>query len=130
MKKARDGVYAFESIQEIKYGLLKKYFTGNKQTYRLHPAIKNMVNFSVYDMLHTKTYVPPESVFGGFDLVLCRNLLIYFQAEYQEIIFDKLFRSLAGNGCLVLGEAEIPPLKYERYFHKENEYCHVYRKHR
>lgn len=130
LKKARDGVYSFESIQEIKYGLLKKYFTIDDEIYTLNPAIKNLVNFSVYDMMDKKTYVPPESVFGDFDLVLCRNLLIYFQAEYQEIIFDKLCRSLSGNGCLVLGEAEMPPLKYQRYFQKENDYCRVYRKHR
>ncbi len=130
LKKARDGVYPFESIQEIKYGLLKKYFTSDNETYTLNPETKSRVNFSVYDMMHKKTYAPPESVFGNFDLVLCRNLLIYFQTEHQEIIFDKLFRSLAGNGWLVLGEAEMLPLKYQGYFHKEHEYCHVYCKHR
>lgn len=128
--KAKEGVYLFESIKDIKYDLLKKYFTINNETYILNPEIKNMVNFSVYDAMDKKTYVPPESVFGNFDLVLCRNLLIYFQTEHQEIIFDKLLRSLAGNGYLVLGEAETLPLNYQKYFQKEDAYCHVYRKHR
>ena len=42
-----------------------------------------------YDIIDPKTYVPTESIFGNFDLVLCRNLLIYFQTERQNIIFDK-----------------------------------------
>ena len=130
LKKSREGVYPFGSIKNVKYRLLKKYFTIDDETYTLNPEIKELVSFSVYDMLDSKTYVPPESVFGGFDMVLCRNVLIYFQAEYQDRVFDKLLRSLAGGGYLVLGEAEMLPLKYQRYFQKENEYCRIYRKHR
>lgn len=128
LKKAQDGVYPFESIKGIKYGLLKKYFTMDNEKYMLCPEIKNSVNFSIYDMLDKKTYAPPESVFGNFDLILCRNVLIYFQAGYQEIIFDKLLRALAKNGYLILGEAEILPPKYQQHFQKVNACCHIYRK--
>jgi len=127
LKKAQAGVYPFENIKGIKYRLLKKYFTIDDESYKLNSEIKELVSFAVYDMLDKKTYVPPESVFGNFDLVLCRNVLIYFQTEYQDIIFDKLYRSLSKNGYLVLGEAENPIIKYQRYFVKENECCHVYR---
>jgi len=81
-------------------------------------------------MLDKKTYAPPESVFGNFDLILCRNLLIYFQTEHQAIIFEKLFRALTVNGYLILGEAETLPPGYRRYFKKENECCRIYLKHR
>lgn len=127
LKKAQAGVYPFESIKGIKYHFLKKYFTIDDESYTLNSEIKELVSFSFYDMLDKKTYVPPESVFGNFDLVLCRNVLIYFQTEYQDIIFDKLHRSLSKNGYLVLGEAEAPIIKYQRYFVKENECCHIYR---
>ncbi len=127
IKKARTGVYPLESIKDIKYRLLKKYFTMDDEYCALHPEIKELVSFSVYDMLDKKTYVPPESVFGNFDIVLCRNVLIYFQAEHQDMIFSKLYRSLSKDGYLVLGEAEIPLTKYQRYFVKENECCHIYR---
>ncbi len=127
LQKARAGVYPFESIKGIKYRLLKKYFSIDDESYLLSPEIKALVTFLVYDMLDKKTQVPPQSVFGNFDLVLCRNVLIYFQTECQETIFDKLHRSLAKNGYLVLGEAENPLIKYQRYFIKANECCHVYR---
>ena len=83
---------------------------GAQQTLTGQPCseIKKLVTFSPYDMLDKKHCVPPESVFGNFDLVLCRNLLIYFNTEYQETIFEKLYHSLAKNGILILGEAEAP----------------------
>ena len=126
--KAREAVYPFESIKDVKYELLKKYFVAKDKSFRLIPEIKDLVSFSAYDMIDKKSYAPPESVFGTFDMVLCRNILIYFNAEYQDLIFDKLHRSLAKNGYLVLGETEIPSIKYQRHFSKVNECCHIYQK--
>ncbi|MBF0233134.1 MAG: protein-glutamate O-methyltransferase CheR [Desulfamplus sp.] len=128
LKKAQKAAYPFESIKSVKYRLLKKYFTAEEEIFQLMPAIRNIVSFSVYDILDKKSYAPPESVFGGFDLVLCRNVLIYFDAEHQDQIFGRLYRSLAKNGYLVLGEAEIPSINYQGRFRKVNECCHIYQK--
>ena len=87
-----------------------------------------MVSFSLYDIIDNSSYVPPESIFGDFDMVLCRNVLIYFNTAYQDKIFDKLYRSLTRHGYLVLGEAEIPSPKYERCFRRVNDSCHIYQK--
>ena len=128
LTKAREAVYCFESIKNVKYELLKKYFDAKDKSFELIPEIKDLVSFSAYDMLDKKSYAPPESVFGTFDMVLCRNVLIYLNTEYQDLIFEKLYRSLAKNGYLVLGEAEIPSIKYQRRFKKVNECCHIYQK--
>jgi len=128
LKKARKAAYPFESIKSVKYRLLKKYFTSQGETFQLIPAIRNLVSFSIYDILDKKSYAPPESVFGSFDMVLCRNVLIYFDTEHQDQIFDRLYRSMAKNGYLVLGEAEIPPTNYQGRFRKVNECCHIYQK--
>lgn len=130
LKKGRNGVYPYESIMEIKYGLLIKYFVKENETYRLRSEIKDMVQFSFFDIVNKKTYVPPESIYGNFDLVLCRNLLIYFQPASQEIILDKLFRSLSESGFLVLGETEKLPDRYLRFFHKENDNCRIFHRYR
>ena len=126
--KAREAVYPFESIKDVKYELLKKYFVAKDKSFGLIPEIKDLVTFSASDILDKKSFAPPESVFGTFDMVLCRNILIYFNTEYQDLIFEKLYRSLAKNGYLVLGEAEIPSIKYQRRFKKVNECCHIYQK--
>jgi len=128
LRSAREGIYHFDHIKDVRYGLLREYFAIMGENYVLNSSIKEMINFSFYDMIDPKTYVPPESVFGNFDIVLCRNLLIYFKSRRQEIIFDKLFRSLVSDGFLVLGGAERLPVKYEKYFLKENNYCHIYHK--
>ncbi len=128
IKKAQKGVYSFESVKNVKYGLLKAHFKVEGASYRVRPEIKQLVTFSSYDMLDTKTYVPPQSVFGSFVVVLCRNLLIYFQPETQGIIFDKLYRSLSKNGYPVLGESEVPTLKYRKLLRRVNTGCQVYQK--
>jgi chemotaxis protein methyltransferase CheR len=125
---AGKAVYAPASVENIKHRLLTKYFTPDGASFRLTPEIKNRVTFSLYDMLDKKHGVPPESVFGNFDLVLCRNLLIYFNIEYQETIFAKLHRALAENGCLILGEAEAPTMAYQRHFSRVFDFSPIYRK--
>ena len=128
IKKTQEGVYPFESVMDIRYRHLKRYFTQTSDSYILTPAIKKMVTFSFYDMLDSRSHVPPESIFGAFDMVLCRNLLIYYEPDYQEIIFEKVFRSICQKGYLVLGGTEVPPKGFQGYLRKINEFCHVYQK--
>lgn len=103
LKKAQKAAYPFESIKNVKYRLLKEYFVPKGESFRLIPKIKDMVTFSCYDLLDNRSYAPPESVFGSFDMVFCKNVLIYFNAEYQDLVFDKLYRSLGKEGYLILG---------------------------
>jgi chemotaxis protein methyltransferase CheR len=125
---AAKALYPLASVENIKHRLLMKYFTPEGASFRLIPEIREGVTFSLYDMLDKKHTVPPESVFGNFDLVFCRNLLIYFNSEYQETILTKLHRSLAGNGYLVLGEAEAPTLAWQCHFDRVFDFSPIYRK--
>lgn len=129
LKKAGRGTFDTEQLENVKLKHLNRYFTRNAAHYQLDPCILDMVSFSYYDILDTRTYVPPESVFGNFDLVLCRNLLIYFQQESRTRIFDKLFRALASGGYLVLGEAEWLPEQYHPRFNRALGKAHIYQKH-
>jgi chemotaxis methyl-accepting protein methylase len=128
LKDASEGVYNLSSVENIKYRLLAKYFTQEGKSFRLIPEIRDKVSFSLYDILDKKHSVPPESVFGHFDMILCRNLLIYFNAKYQETIFEKLYQALAKNGYLILGTAEAPTVRYRQYFSRVMEFSSIYRK--
>ena len=127
--RARRAVYTVESMENIKYSFLKRYFhIAGENSFELIPEIKKMVNFSIYDMFDKKNYAPPESIYGSFDIILCRNLLIYFNLEYQDRIINKLYRSLAEGGFLILGEAETIGKEFKHYFRRVTECCSIYRK--
>jgi chemotaxis protein methyltransferase CheR len=113
---AKKGDYPADSIREVKYGFLEDYFIKNDQGFLVRPSLKSMIRFSVYDLLDKNSYAPSESIFGDFDLVLCRNVLIYFHPEYQERILHKLYKSLKTKGILILGESEVPVADFKGKF--------------
>lgn len=125
---AKAGSYGINKFEEIKFGLVNKYFTKEGDKFTIDPEIKKKVHFSFYDILDENLSVPPDSIYGGFDIVFCRNVLIFFEPEYQKIIFDKLYKSLNKNGYLILGEAEVPALEFKHKFRRENRCCKIYRK--
>ncbi len=59
-----------------------------------------MVQFKQHNLLHG------PSGLGTFDLILCRNVLIYFNVENKRLVLDGLSRALAPDGALLLGTAE------------------------
>ncbi len=128
LNRAQEGRYRKESLQGVKFGILEKYFHRQGDWFQLAPEIRSLVDFSLFSLLDPKSQVPPESVFGDFDLILCRNVLIFFNVETQQQVFDRLYRSLNKGGYLVLGEAESPPSNSLCLFQRVNDCCHIYRK--
>ena len=128
LKRAKKALYPYESIKNIKYRLLKRYFKENGERFQLNPNIQEMVDFSAFDMMNKRGYAPPESVFGDFDMIFCKNVLIYFSTRHQDRIFDKVYRSLAKGGYLLLGKAETPTREYQNRFRKVNGCCPIYQK--
>jgi len=125
---AKKGEYNFNSIEEVKIGILKKYFTESNGKYSVNNNIKNMIDFSFFDLLNKNNHAPPNSIFGEFDVVLCRNVLIYFNTDSCNKIFDKLYRSLKPDGYLILGNAETVSEKYEDKFVKSGMCCKIFKK--
>jgi chemotaxis protein methyltransferase CheR len=139
LNRARMACYPYESVKDVRYGLLKRYFIpvgsrpnewvgSSHESFQVVDSIRDAVSFSLYDMLHPNTFAPPESVFGSFDLVLCRNLLIYFNSDYQNRILEKLHRSVSLHGHLILGESEAPTSAYQQAFRQVDGCCRIYQK--
>lgn len=125
---AKEAVYNENSIETLKHGLVKKYFHEEGNTFHLVPEIKNMVQFSYFNLLNKKQKLPPESIYGDFDIVFCRNVLIYMNEKEQKVIFEKLYRSLKPNGYLVLGEAELPIIEFKHKFRRLGRHCKIFKK--
>jgi len=88
-----------------------------------------MVRFSQEDLTSPQTIAPAESVFGTFDIILCRNVLIYFDGKMQNLILKKLFKALSIGGYLILGEAESLSGALKPYFDYIDDKNRIYRKH-
>ena len=103
----RAGVYPSSSLANVKLALFEKYFQPRGGQYEIDPAIRKMVQFAYDDLTSRRRIAPAESIFGTFDLILNRNMAIYFTTETQNWISTKLYRALNRGGYLILGEAEV-----------------------
>lgn len=116
LQTARKGIYHFRTIQNTRLGFVSKYFSNSGEFYSISSGIKDLVDFSVFDLIKEEAGSPPSSVYGDFDIVMCSNLLFYYKPEIQKIILARLLNSLVPGGFLITGEAEIAIVKSFRRF--------------
>lgn len=128
LKKAQEGIYTRDQLKDAKLGIIDKYFTSANENFAIRPGIRGMVNFSFDDIVQPNRFAPMESIFGGFDLVLCRNVMIYFLLNQQRAILDKLNRSLNARGFLVLGKSESIDKELEARFETVNKQYRIFQK--
>jgi chemotaxis protein methyltransferase CheR len=101
LARAREGRYnQIEVNRGLPAALLVKYFTQHGTDWQLQPAIRGMVDFQEINL------VQPWPVLPRMDVVLIRNVMIYFDVETKKDILGKLARLLMPDGYLLLGGAE------------------------
>jgi chemotaxis protein methyltransferase CheR len=103
---AQEGVYDYAAMRNVRLKHIRDYFTQVGDSYTIIPALRNRIDFSVYDLLDELSACPPQSIFGDFDLVVCSNLLFYYRPDIRQRILNKVWNSLSPGGYLVTGEAE------------------------
>ncbi len=118
---ARRGVYRATSFQDLRAGFVERYFVRSGDTYTLQPAIRQLVTFRQHDLT-------TASSLSCYDLVLCRNVLIYFAREHQEGIVRHLLGYLEPGGYLMLGMAEMLPLALSVRLEAVDGRLRIYRK--
>lgn len=96
---ARRGIYPASALKEISPELLAKYFTRVDDAFAIKKRIRNLTVFGEYDL-------GQRAPFPRIDLVLCRNVLIYFTKELQQRTLQLFAFSLRPDGYLVLGKSE------------------------
>jgi chemotaxis protein methyltransferase CheR len=101
LEKARQGLYSqFEVQRGLPIQLLIKHFTQVGELWQIAPDIRSMVKYQQLNLL------ADFAKLGRFDLILCRNVLIYFDTETKISVLNRLARSTASDGYLMLGAAE------------------------
>jgi chemotaxis protein methyltransferase CheR len=101
LEKAKAGIYSqFEVQRGLPIQLLIKYFTQIGDTWQIAPEIRAMVHFRALNLLNDFAHL------GTFDIVFCRNVLIYFDQDTKIDVLERICRSTERDGYLVLGAAE------------------------
>jgi chemotaxis protein methyltransferase CheR len=101
LARARQGLYSqFEVQRGLPVKLLIKYFSQVGDLWQVAPEIRGMIKFQQFNLL--TDFAP----LGTFDVVFCRNVLIYFDQETKSDVLDRLAKTVSNDGYLVLGAAE------------------------
>ena len=117
---ARRGVYPAVALTDVPEELRLRYFTRLDGGYEVTPRLRSLVIFGQHDL-------GQRAPFPHIDLVLCRNVLIYFTPELQQRALHLFAFALRDGGYLALGKAEtVRPL--EAYFAPAHEHLNLYRR--
>ena len=101
LEKSKAGLFSqFEVQRGLPIQLLVKYFKQNGEFWQINPDIRAMVQHKQLNLLHDFSHL------GIFDVIFCRNVLIYFDQDTKINIFNRLCKVMEPDGFLVLGAAE------------------------
>lgn len=119
IQKAKHGVYPSRSLAEVPKDIQAKYFEKEGDFYRVKDEIKRTVTFKKHNLLK-------DSYDSNFDLIVCRNVMIYFTEEAKDQIYMNFSKALRKDGILFVGSTEqiFNPTRY----HFEVEDTFFYRK--
>ena len=101
LEKSKSGIYTqFEVQRGLPIQLLVKHFKQSGELWQVDAEIRGMVQHRQFNLLQDFSHL------GKFDVIFCRNVLIYFDQDTKINIFNRLARQVEGDGFLVLGAAE------------------------
>jgi chemotaxis protein methyltransferase CheR len=101
LEKSKAGIYSqFEVQRGLPIQLLVKYFTQNGDLWQINTDIRGMVQYRQLNLLQDFSHL------GKFDVIFCRNVLIYFDQATKSSILDRMAKIIEPDGTLMLGAAE------------------------
>jgi chemotaxis protein methyltransferase CheR len=99
LARARLGIYSERSLNEVPLDMKRKYFTQEGMNYKVSDQIKSTVRFKKQNLL-------ADQFDSRFDLIVCRNVLIYFTEEAKETLYNKFSGALNDQGIFFVGSTE------------------------
>lgn len=102
LDRARAGVYSPARLRLVRQPVLQRFFRPvHGGDFEVSDEVKRLVTFQLHDLF---TF-PPSFM---FDVISCRNVMIYFSRELQEALFRDFYQALSPRGHLILGKVESP----------------------
>ena len=102
LNQAREGKYTNYAIRSVNSGIMSRYFREENKAYHLDPEIISMVHF---EKLNLKDAFAARR-FGHFDVIFCRNVMIYFDDAMKTSVVKMFHNQLADDGALFIGHSE------------------------
>lgn len=99
LAKAKQGIYTAGELKNIPAQRLDRYFVKNGDSFAVKDEVKAMVEFQRHNLLLDKFE-------NGFDLILCRNVVIYFTEEAKDALYRRFFAALKPGGVFFVGGTE------------------------
>lgn len=101
-----EGLFHDGSLNNVPYRFISRWFKRTGNVYRIDPYLRSRIVFTTFDLTDDSILCPPDCIYGDFDLILCCNVLFYYNMKTRNKIIRKLSRCLVPGGYLVTGETE------------------------
>ncbi len=99
LDKAKEGIYVERSLRDMPPTAQKKYFSEHDGQYVIDEKIKKAIRFEQQNLL-------ADTFQSGYDLIICRNVMIYFTEEAKQLLYSKFAKALKPGGLLFVGSTE------------------------
>lgn len=119
--QASQGRYEEQRLLEVPPEILARYFVKEVRYYQLAKRIRKMVTFRQHNILG-------KALYPDCDIIMCRNVMIYFSRDEQENVFRRFAKALNPEGYLILGRAETLQGNTRRLFTVESPAERIYRR--
>lgn len=100
LSKASQGDYQQRQLNALDQPLIEQFFTKEMNCYRVKDFVRRIIHFEQFDLMKTTTH-------QSLDLILCRNVMIYFSKEGQQHIHMGFYNALRDDGYFITGKSEI-----------------------
>jgi chemotaxis protein methyltransferase CheR len=130
LQKAEDGIFSMRNLPEYKRNYknaggkakLSDYYVSNEEFFRMNEQLRKKIVFANHNLVS-------DGVFCEVQLILCRNVLIYFDNKLQHRVLELFHKSLDRNGLLCLGTREsIRPIEDQHKYIALNRDCMIFQK--
>lgn len=124
LETAQKGLYShFEVQRGMPINYLLRYFSQHKDHWQINDYIKSKVQFKQFNLMDSFEHI------GQFDLILCRNVMIYFNINQKKEVLRKFESCLTYNGFMIIGSSEsLIGLNSKYQSHKESKHIYVIKK--
>jgi len=129
LQQAKNGLYDIEKFDKASLNYKKSggenefsdYFVKKGKFYQIKKKLQEKILFFNHNLV-------TDSIINNFQLIICKNVVIYFNRDLKDTILNKFDNSLVSNGFLILGSCEFLPNQFERTFKIYSKNSKVYQK--